>query len=95
MKKLGLEHHGASTYLVYELGPEDSVDSMSLGMLVNNRIPGFAPTIFTQTDNIKQIKCDGSGARRPVSSGRGEQKTAPGGLPGRCAGVLLRGGLHD
>ena len=61
MKKLGLEHHGASTYRVYELGPEDSVDSMSLGMLVNNRIPGFAPTIFTQTDNIKQIKCDVTG----------------------------------
>lgn len=61
MKKLGLERHGISTYLVFELGPEDTVDSMSLGMLVNNRIPGFAPTIFTQTDNIKQIKCDVTG----------------------------------
>lgn len=61
MKKLGLERHGTSTFLVYELGPEDTVDNMSLGMLVNNRIPGFAPTIFTQTDNIKQIKCDVTG----------------------------------
>ena len=39
MKKLGIERHGTSTYLVYELGPEDTVDNMSLGMLVNNRIP--------------------------------------------------------
>lgn len=61
MKKLGLEHHGTSTYLVYELGPEDTVDTMGLGMLVNNRIPGFVQTIFTQTDNIKQIKCDVTG----------------------------------
>lgn len=61
MKKLGLERHGISTYLVYELGPEDTVDNMSLGMLVNNRIPSFVPTIFTQTDNIKQIKCDVTG----------------------------------
>ena len=61
MKKLGLEHHGTSTYQVYELGPEDTVDSISIGMLVNNRIPGYVPTIFTQTDNIKQIKYDVTG----------------------------------
>lgn len=61
MKKLGLEHHETSTYLVYKLGPEDTVDSVSMGMLVNNRIPGYVPTIFTQTDNIKQIKFDVTG----------------------------------
>lgn len=58
MKKLGFEHQGASTYLAYELGAEDNIDSMSLGMLMNNRIPGFAPTVFTQMDNTKQVKCD-------------------------------------
>lgn len=58
MKKLGFEHQGTATYLVYELGPEDNVDSMSLGMLVNNQISGFAPTIVTQRDNVKQVKCN-------------------------------------
>ena len=58
MKKLGYEHQGPSTYLTYELEPEDVVDSMSLGMLMNNRIPGFVPTVFTQIDHIKQIKYD-------------------------------------
>lgn len=56
MKKCGFEHQGASTYLVYELEPEDCVDSMSLGMLMNNQIPGFAATVVIQRDSIKQIK---------------------------------------
>lgn len=46
------------TYLVYELEPEDEIDSMSLGMIVNNRIPGISHTIYTQVDNTKCIKCD-------------------------------------
>ena len=50
MKKLGFEQQGSSTYLVYELGPEDAVDSMGLGMILNNRIPGFAPAVLTQFD---------------------------------------------
>ncbi len=58
MRKVGFERQGNATYLVYELGPEDAIDSMSLGMLMNNRIPGFAATVFTQMDNIKQVKCD-------------------------------------
>ena len=58
MRKVGFERQGNATYLVYELGPEDVIDSMSLGMLMNNRIPGFAATVFTQMDNIKQVKCD-------------------------------------
>lgn len=58
MKKLGFEQQGNSIFLVYELGPEDNVDSMSLGMLINNRIPGFAPAVLVQFDNTKRIKYD-------------------------------------
>lgn len=58
MKKLGFEQQGNFTYLVYELEPEDNVDSMSLGMLMNNRIPGLAPATLTQINDKKRIKYD-------------------------------------
>lgn len=66
MKKLGFEQQGNSTYLVYELGPEDAVDSMGLGMILNNHIPGFAPAVLTQFDDKKQLKYDVT-ARVPAS----------------------------
>lgn len=66
MKKLGFEQQGNSIYLVYELVPEDNVDSMSLGMLMNNRIPGFAPVTLTQIDDKKRIRYDVT-ARVPAS----------------------------
>ena len=50
------ENQGTMTFLVYAISEEDSVDSMSLGMLTNNRIPGLAPAIFTQMDATKYIK---------------------------------------
>ena len=50
------ENQGANTYLVYEIKPEDSIDTMSLGMLTNNRIPGLAQTLFMQMDTTKYIK---------------------------------------
>ncbi len=50
------ENQGTMTYLVYAISEEDNVDSMSLGMLTNNRIPGLAPAIFTQMDATKYIK---------------------------------------
>lgn len=50
------ESHGTNTYLVYEIRPEDTVDSLSLGMLTNNKISGLAGTIFTQMDSVKYIK---------------------------------------
>lgn len=50
------ENQGTNTYLVYSIGADDSVDSMSLGMLTNNKIPGLAPAIFTQMDTNKYIK---------------------------------------
>lgn len=54
--KLTFENLGTNTYLVYEITDTDELDSMSLGMLTNNSIPGFAPASFTQMDMTKYIK---------------------------------------
>ena len=50
------ENQGTNTYLVYLVDANESIDSMSLGMLTNNHIPGLAPAIFTQMDTTKFIK---------------------------------------
>lgn len=50
------ENQGTNTYLVYTVSSEDLVDTMSLGMLTNNKIPGLATVIFTQMDTTKYIK---------------------------------------
>ncbi len=50
------ENQGTNTYLVYEIGTTDEIDTMSLGMLTNNSISGFAAASFTQMDTTKYIK---------------------------------------
>lgn len=50
------ENQGTNTYLVYEIGAKDELDTMSLGMLTNNSIPGLAAASFTQMDTTKYIK---------------------------------------
>lgn len=60
------ETRGTNTYLVYTVQPEDLIDTMSLGMLTNNRIPGLASTVFTQLDTVKYIKFNIS-AKLPAS----------------------------
>lgn len=50
------ETQGANTYMVYEFQDTDTIDTLSLGMLTNNRIEGFAPVLFTQMDEKKYIK---------------------------------------
>ena len=67
MSKFSLENQGAKTFLVYTVQPEDQIDSMSLGMLTNNRIPGLAPTLITQLDSTKFIKYDISGKTRSTA----------------------------
>lgn len=54
--KLTFENLGTNTYLVCEIDEADQIDSMSLGMLTNNSIHGFAPTSFTQMDLTKYLK---------------------------------------
>ncbi len=56
MASFKYENNGTNTYLVYELGIGDSVDSMSLGMITNNKISGLAQTIYMQLDNKKFVK---------------------------------------
>lgn len=56
MNNFTYETQGANTYLVYKMSEEDVIDSMSLGMITNNKISGLAPTIFTQMDSNKFIK---------------------------------------
>ncbi|MDD4095322.1 MAG: DUF6382 domain-containing protein [Oscillospiraceae bacterium] len=56
MSVFAYESQGASTYLVYQIKPEDELDSMSLGMLTNNKIAGLAQTLFLQMDTTKYIK---------------------------------------
>ena len=56
MSNFNYETQGTNTYLVYEISGEDVVDSMSLGMLTNNNIPGLAQAFFTQVDDKKFIR---------------------------------------
>ncbi|MBR2048768.1 MAG: FHA domain-containing protein [Oscillospiraceae bacterium] len=56
MMKFTFENQGTSTFLVYEVAPEDELDSMGLGMLTNNKIDGFAPASFMQIDSTRYIK---------------------------------------
>ncbi len=56
MNNFEFETQGNSKYLVYEIDESDTIDSMSLGMLTNNQISGFATTSFVQIDSKKIIK---------------------------------------
>lgn len=56
MGQFTFETQGTNTYLVYNVGEDEQIDSMSLGMITNNKIPGLAPTIFTQLDTSKFVK---------------------------------------
>ena len=66
MKMLSYENQGNNTFLVYKVSEDEQLDTMSLGMLANNRIPGLAPTLFTQMDTVKYIKYNVS-AKVPAS----------------------------
>lgn len=49
------ENQGTCTYLVYKFGNEVT-DTMTLGMLTNNNIKGFAKAIYTEINNERYIK---------------------------------------
>lgn len=50
------ETQGTKTFLVYTVPENEQLDMMSVGMLVNNRIPGLAQTIFTQMNHTRYLK---------------------------------------
>lgn len=56
MSHFSYENQGTNTYLVCEIDKEDELDSMSLGMLTNNKIPGIVEASFLQVDSTKFIK---------------------------------------
>ena len=56
MNNFVYENYGTSTYLVYQLGDGEVLDTMSLGMLTNNKIAGLASTQFIQMDTAKYIR---------------------------------------
>ncbi len=56
MPTFTFENQGANSYLVYTITPNDKMDTMSMGMLVNNDIPGLAPMIYNQLDEQCLLK---------------------------------------
>lgn len=56
MSQFSFETQGTNTFLVYSVGSDEAIDTMSLGMITNNHIPGLAPTIYTQMDTQRFIK---------------------------------------
>lgn len=50
------ENQGTNTYLVYKIQSDDTIDTLSLGMLTNNKITGLAMTMFSQMDTEKFLK---------------------------------------
>ena len=66
MSNFTVENQGVNTYLVYKVQLEDEFDSLSFGMLANNKIRGIAPILFTQMDADKYLKYNIS-SKIPVS----------------------------
>ncbi len=56
MNAFQCEKQGANTYMVYEISKEEEVDSLSLGMLLNNKIRGLAPVIYGQMDEVQCLR---------------------------------------
>lgn len=50
------ENQGAITYLVCALEPTEQLDSLTLGMLTNNHIAGFAPVLYTEMNGQRYLK---------------------------------------
>ena len=84
------ETQGTITYGVYQIQPEDTVDTLGLGMLTNNKIPGLAATTFTQMDSQRFIKFNVT-AKVPVSqffSGQVNRKRLVGVFRGIAAALI-------
>lgn len=60
------ETQGNVTFFVYTIQPGDVVDTMGFGMLTHNKIPGLAPTQYSQMDTERYIMYNVS-AKIPVS----------------------------
>lgn len=56
MNGFRIENQDVNTFLTYEIKDTDTIDSLSFGMLTNNKIKGVAPILFTQRDETKFFK---------------------------------------
>lgn len=56
MGQFSYEEQGAYTWLVYRMEENDEIDSLSLGMLTKNNIPGIMPIVYTPLNNKGYIK---------------------------------------
>ena len=54
--KFTYETQGAITYLVCELEATEQLDGLTLGMLTNNHIAGFAPVLYTEMNGQRYLK---------------------------------------
>lgn len=56
MGQFSYEEQGAYTWLVYCMEEDEEIDSLSLGMLAKNNIPGIMPIVYTPLNNKGYIK---------------------------------------
>lgn len=56
MREFTVENNGANTNLVYEIQAADTIDTVALGMMENNKIAGLLPMIYTQMDADRLLK---------------------------------------
>lgn len=90
MNGFSYENQSTITYLVYSLSKDESVDSMSLGMLTNNRIAGLVPAIFSQMDANRYIRYNVSAkiTAKQFLTGSVNRKRLLGVLKGIVDGIL-------
>ncbi len=50
------QNQNTNTYLVYEMPCDDRIDTVTLGMITNNKIAHILPAIYTKMDNVGYVK---------------------------------------
>ncbi|MCR5294689.1 MAG: FHA domain-containing protein [Lachnospiraceae bacterium] len=50
------ENQNSSSFLVYELAEDEELDTLGMGMLTNNQIPGILPVNFVQMDEKRYLR---------------------------------------
>jgi hypothetical protein len=55
MKGFLYENRNSNTFLIYKMQQGDELDTFSLGMVTNNKIPGLLPLLFTQMNDERQF----------------------------------------
>lgn len=90
MSGFSYENQSSITYLVYALSNDENVDTMSLGMLTNNKIAGLAPAIYTQMDANRFIRYNVSAktTAKQFLTGSVSRKRLIGVLKGIVDGIL-------